>query len=218
MSTEKEQLETLTEIRSLMERSSRFISLSGLSGVFSGIFALAGAAAAYYHLQDAFSTRSNPQAEYYDLFWLSDDTLNVDLLMFFFYDAALVLLASLAGGIFLTVRNSRKHGNNIWDSTSKRLLINLLIPLTTGGIFCLILLYHGLIALVAPATLVFYGLALVNASKYTLDDIRYLGICEIALGLAASVYIGYGLFFWAIGFGVLHIIYGTVMYFKYERK
>ena len=85
-------------------------------------------------------------------------------------------------------------------------------------LFCLVLLYHGIIGLVAPATLIFYGLALLNASKYTFNDIRYLGICEIVLGLLGSLFIGYGLIFWAIGFGVLHIIYGAVMYFKYERK
>jgi hypothetical protein len=44
-----------------------------------------------------------------------------------------------------------------------------------------------------------------------------LGICEIGLGLIASIYMGYGLLFWAVGFGVLHIIYGIVMYMKYER-
>jgi len=84
-------------------------------------------------------------------------------------------------------------------------------------LFCLILLYHGFVTLVGPATLIFYGLALLNASKYTLNDIRYLGICEIVVGLISSIYMGYGLWFWAFGFGVLHIVYGAAMYFKYER-
>jgi hypothetical protein len=59
---------------------------------------------------------------------------------------------------------------------------------------------------------------LINASKYTFNDIRYLGFCEIILGLGAAVYVGYGLYFWALGFGILHIIYGAMMYYKYERK
>jgi len=213
MSKEKEQLDTLSEIRSLMERSSRFISLSGLSGIFSGIFALAGAVAAYYYLKLGLTSNN-----YYEFAWRDDQTFNPDFFNFFLIDGLLVLFASLATGIFLTVRNSKKQGIKIWDNTAKRLIFNLFIPLATGGFFCLVLLYHGLIGLVAPATLIFYGLALINASKYTLDDIRYLGICEIILGLIASLYIGYGLFFWAIGFGALHIIYGSVMYFKYERK
>ena len=207
MTDSKEHLQALTDIRSMMERSSRFISLSGLSGIFAGIFALCGAYAAYIKLHSL--------DEMYRL--LNRDALN-DLIIYLLEDAALVLVASLLVGILLTSRNSKKKGIKIWDTTSKRLLINLLIPLVTGGLFCLVLLFDGLVGLVAPATLIFYGLSLINASKYTFNDIRYLGFCEIILGLIASLYNGYGLFFWAAGFGVLHIIYGAVMYFKYERN
>lgn len=207
MTDSKEQLQALTEIRSMMERSSRFISLSGLSGVFSGIFALCGAYIAYLKL---FSLNVNYRS--------LEPTEFTAVIYYLMTIAAVVLISSLTVGVLLTIRNSKKKGIKIWDSTAKRLLINLFIPLATGGLFCIILLYHGLVGLVAPATLIFYGLSLFSASKYTLNDIRYLGICEIILGLISSVYIGYGLWFWAFGFGVLHIIYGTVMYFKYERK
>ena len=139
-------------------------------------------------------------------------------LKFFFLDAALVLIFAISFGIFFTTRKAKKKGQKIWDKLSQRLLINLLIPLVAGGIFCLALLKHGMFSLVAPATLIFYGLALVNASKYTLTDIHYLGLIEIVLGLIALFYIGYGLEFWAIGFGVLHIVYGLMMYFKYETE
>jgi general stress protein CsbA len=214
MEDRKEHLQALTEIRSMMERSSRFISLSGLSGVFAGVFALIGAVLAY--------NKIGAYAENYrNMIDLNRtgraDAVN-DLINYLCVVAASVLCASLLTGVLLTMRNSKKRGISIWDQTAKRLLINLAIPLITGGLFCLILLFHGDIGMVAPATLIFYGLALINASKYTFNDIRYLGICEIILGLAASLYIGYGLFFWAIGFGVMHIIYGGLMYFKYERE
>ena len=119
--------------------------------------------------------------------------------------------------LFFTTHKARRKGQAIWGPLTRRLLFNLALPLLAGGIFCLALFYHGQVGLIAPATLVFYGLALVNASKYTLDDIRHLGIAEIALGLAALFLLGNGLEFWAIGFGVLHILYGTLLYFKYER-
>ena len=212
MDNHKEHLETLSEIRSMMERSSRFISLSGLSGVFAGIFALLGAAAAYIHFNLRLDT-----SEYYKYAVNEGGDSNPDFYWFFFSDGVGVLVASLAAGIILTMRNARQKGLPVWDSTSKRLLINLMIPLITGGLFCLILLYQKLIGLIAPATLIFYGMSLLNASKYTLDDIRYLGISEIILGLMASVFIGYGLLFWAVGFGILHIVYGIVMYYKYEK-
>ena len=102
--------------------------------------------------------------------------------------------------------------------TSKRLTINLMIPLITGGLFILAMLQNDEWRYVAPACLVFYGLALVNASKYTLTDIRYLGYAEIVLGLINTQFIGYGLYFWAAGFGLLHIIYGFSMWWKYDRS
>jgi hypothetical protein len=129
-----------------------------------------------------------------------------------------VLAISLIAGIILTIRESKKNDQSIWDKNSMLLLVNLLIPLVAGGIFSLILIYHNLFVLVAPATLIFYGLALVNCSKYTITEVKYLGILEIILGLVSAFFVGKGLFFWAIGFGILHIVYGTLMHFKYNRK
>ncbi len=207
MTEQKEHLQALTDIRSMMERSSRCISLSGLSGVFSGVFALIGAYLAYIKLGS------------YDFNYRTiGDRDIVELTIYFFEIAGTVLISSLLVGTLLTIRNSKRKGISVWDKSAKRLLINLAIPLVAGGLFCFVLLYHGIIGLVAPATLIFYGLALINASKYTFNDIRYLGLCEIVLGLLASVFIGYGLLFWAVGFGMLHIVYGAVMYFKYEKK
>jgi len=213
MNKQNEQLEALTEIRSMMERSSRFISLSGLSGVSAGIFALIGAAVAYYH----FHLGINNSA-LYDYVASSDENSRFDFYVFCFTLGGLVLIASLASGIFFTVRKAKRKGQGIWDSTAKRVLINLFIPLAAGGLFCLELLYYRLVGLVPPATLIFYGLALINASKYTLHDIRFLGICEVILGLISSLFLEYALLFWSLGFGVLHIIYGIVMYVKYEKS
>jgi hypothetical protein len=207
MNQQQDQLATLQEIRSIMDRSSRFISLSGLSGIFAGLFALAGAGLVKWHL-------SEHNIVYRDTYTIS---LNWDTIVFLFTVAALVFVLAIGSALYFTYRKASKNRQRMWDSKSRRLLINLAIPLAVGGLFCAVLIYHGIIYLVAPAMLVFYGLALVNGSKYTLSDIRYLGISEVILGLFAAVFIGYGLLSWAIGFGVLHIVYGTLMYYKYER-
>ncbi|MDQ3191057.1 MAG: hypothetical protein M3Q58_05635 [Bacteroidota bacterium] len=211
MATNDNYLKDISEIRSMMERSSRFISLSGLSGIFAGVFALLGAGAAYFFLG------MNYYRHYYDGALSSSENYSsfVNSLLLI---ALCVLVASLSTGVFFTTRKAKKQGQKIWDKTARQLIINTAIPLIAGGIFCLALLYHKAIGLVAPATLVFYGLALINGSKYTLDDIKYLGICEIILGLISIFFIGYALFFWAMGCGVLHIVYGTAMYFKYDLK
>jgi hypothetical protein len=203
--------EQLTEIRNMMERSSRFISLSGLSGVAAGIIALAGSGIAFFFL--GFDQRYFDMKSYFN---------GVSYLRFNHYwkliilDASVILILALAAGIYFTTRKARKKGLKVWDRTAQRMVVNLLIPLASGGIFCLILLYHHLVFLLAPATLLFYGLALLNASKYTLHEVRVLGITEIVLGLIASWFPGLGLLFWALGFGVMHILYGLMMYFRYE--
>ncbi len=211
MDNEQEPLKTITEIRSMMERSSRFISLSGISGVSAGIFAILGAVAAFLFLD------KNLFSENYYSSAIIDNHINRQFILFFIIDALVVLTLSIISGIYFTTRNARKKGLKIWNKTTQLTLINLFIPLLAGGIFCFILLYHYLIFLIAPAMLVFYGLALINASKYTLDDIKYLGYTEVIIGLIACFFVNYGLLAWTFGFGILHIIYGLYMYFKYEK-
>lgn len=211
MSSPHEQLESLHEIKTMMERSSRFISLSGLSGILAGTFALLGAGAAYARFgyrdySEVFSTA------------LHDPETQNSVLTFLFLDATLVLLASLFVIYMLTARRAKKNQEEIMDDSARRLLLNLLIPLVTGGLLCIILFMKADISLIAPCTLIFYGLALVNGSKYSLNDIRYLGLFQIVLGLLNAWFIGYGLIFWSLGFGVLHIIYGALMWHKYERN
>lgn len=201
--------ETLSEIRHLMERSSRFMSLSGFSGILAGIYAITGAAAAYVYA----NAPDLLDREGYDFASGADK----DRLLFLLADAALVLVLAVGTGIWLTTRKARKDGNSLLDAAAKKLIINLAIPLFTGGVFCIGLLYHGDLIFIVPAMLIFYGLALVHGSKYTRDDVRTLGIAEIVLGLIALFIADYGLLLWTIGFGALHIVYGTYMYLKYEK-
>ncbi|MBP7514775.1 MAG: hypothetical protein KA791_09530 [Flavobacteriales bacterium] len=203
----------LAHIRSLMERSTRFISLSGLSGVFAGTVALVGAWVAQHHV--SYYTGPGADRLTYDLVRSDEsyDGMRIALLL----DATIVLAVALSGAFWFTWRRSKRMGQGLWDPNARRLAWNLFIPLAAGGLVCLAVMYHGLPGLVAPATLVFYGLALLNASKYTLDEIRWLALSELVLGVAASFWIGAGLMFWALGFGVLHIVYGGLMWMRHER-
>lgn len=200
---EKNYLQDIKDIKQMMSQSTQFISLSGLSGVLAGFYALLGAAYVNYLI-------NNHQGYYITL--ESSTFRNIAL------TALVVLAASLATAYIMTAQKASKMGENMWNSSSKRLLINFAIPLVTGGIFSLLLIRHGYYGLIAPITLLFYGLACLHASKYTLRDVRYLGITEIILGLLAVEFSGFGLYFWIVGFGICHIIYGAMMYFKYDRK
>ncbi|SFD28798.1 hypothetical protein SAMN05518672_1011456 [Chitinophaga sp. CF118] len=208
--TEQQHLETLSDIKRMMERSSRFISLSGLSGIFAGVAALTGAWISYNWLHNYYidwNTTGRFDVEGFNL-------LRIKLIVLGFS----VMVLALVGGIYFTWRRAKRNHLPIWDVTSRNVLINALIPMCAGGAFIAGLLYNNLEVMVAPACLVFYGLALVNASKYTLSDIRYLGIAEIILGILNLFYLRKGLVFWAVGFGVLHIFYGAIMWWKYERQ
>ena len=197
----KDYLKDITEIKNMMNRSSRFISLSGLSGILAGIYALIGAYIAYTLVS------KSPR----DHLILDGEIFNYIII-----DLFCVALLSIITAIIITTRKAKKNGERIWDVSSRRLIINFLIPLATGAIYILIKLNSHHYGLTGSLMLIFYGLALVNASKYTLGYIRYLGIIEIILGLVCAIFPGYGFWFWVVGFGFLHIIYGVLMYYKYE--
>jgi hypothetical protein len=195
-------LKDIQDIKKMMDKSSQFISLSGLSGVLAGVYALAGAIFIKYidALQEGY---------------VIVDSYSFKIILGV---ALAVLLLSVATGLLFSIRKARRVGETVWNNTSKRLITNFMIPLVTGGVFALLLIKNQYYGLIAPITLIFYGMACVNASKYTLRDVRYLGVTVIVIGLAATYFMGYGLEFWALGFGVCHILYGSIMYFKYDRN
>jgi hypothetical protein len=204
MLQQEKQLQTLHEIRSIMDRSTRFHSLSGLSGIFVGLIALVGAGSVQWYL----TIRNLRYADLYS------SGLSPDIAPFIFGVATLVFVLAASSVLYFTMLKARKAGQPAWTSQAKRLLANLCLPLAVGGVFCGALIFHGIGYLVAPAMLIFYGLALINASRYTFADLRSLGLCELALGMGCGFVIGYGFLAWALGFGVLHILYGSMLYFK----
>lgn len=198
--------EDIALIRSMMERSTRFISLSGLSGVFAGVFGLMAALGALWVLKTS-------GIEYFEV---AKMTYPPEVVLRLFLICIFTLAAAIGIAFFFTYRKSKRYHQKFWDKNARRFVFSLGIPLAAGGILCLALFVNGQAGLITPSMLIFYGLALVNAEKYTYSDIGYLGYCELILGLISAFIPGYGLLFWAGGFGALHIIYGLVMYKKYQ--
>jgi len=203
--------EDLQTIREIMERSSKYMSLSGLSGIFAGACALIGAAIAWYFILDS------GRVQYDEYMRIPIDWTTTGVRFYLAIDAILVLCFAALGAIYFSQRKARKAGQRFWTSLSQRLLVHLMIPLVSGGIFTLILVFRNNLELVASVMLIFYGLSLVNAGKFTFSEIHYLGLTEIVLGILAAVFINHGLLFWSIGFGLMHIVYGTVMYYRHEH-
>ena len=204
MSKEQQHIEDIQTIKDIMTKSTRFMSLSGISGVLAGTYALVAAYLAYSNIYT-----DQAYFEYRKAIINTDSVISLTAI------AVITLVLTIGSGVFFSIRKAKRDNEIFWNKQAKRLLVNLVIPLATGGALCVILLSKGYIGVIAPLTLIFYGLALVNASKYTLTEVRSLGLLEIFLGLIAMQFIGYGLLFWAIGFGILHIVYGLVMYLKH---
>jgi hypothetical protein len=212
MDKKQEQLDAIKEMRNLMERSSRFLSLSGLAGVVIGIIALLGVTTLY--LKFNLSALGTDFQEKLASVNVSTDDGNFILLT---ATALLVLLAALIAGVLMSANRSKKLQLPAWDLTAKRLLINLMIPLVAGGLLCLIMIEKGELTYLIPVTLIFYGLALVNASKYSFDEIRNKGHLQIMLGLLTAYQPDFALLLWATGFGLLHIGYGIVIHTKHQN-
>ncbi|HLP13800.1 MAG TPA: hypothetical protein VK177_17835 [Flavobacteriales bacterium] len=220
----KDQLVHLKEMRSIMERSNKFLSLSGLSGILCGTYALVAAGIAYYFLYvypslqdftliDQVDMEGNRFTEAYATVVAMYSNIEFYLILL----GSVTLLLSIGTALLLSKRKAKKQDETLWNPSFKIMLTHLLIPLISGGLFGLICIYKGWLVVIAPITLIFYGLALVSAAKFTFGEILYLGVLQVLLGLTCMFFLGYSLFFWAFGFGVLHIIYGLVIHRKYER-
>jgi hypothetical protein len=214
MDKQQQTLEDLQHIKKMMERSSRFISLSGLSGIAAGTCALVGA----WFANKVIVENGGPSG--YRA--VVARTIEAETLQDFmghrlFQIAVFTFCAALCFAFLFTYLRSNKNKIPIWGATAQRLTINVAIPMAVGGIYLFKQMQFGNYGLIAPGCLIFYGLALVNAGKYTLGEVKYLGYCQLLLGIINCWYVGYGLYFWAMGFGVLHIIYGTVMWYRYEK-
>ncbi len=201
MKEEQDYIDDIRQMRTIMERSSKFMSLSGLASLIAGLFALSGAyiAWAVFNYKTA-ALQSDPQEQY--------SAYGV---------AMVVLILSVTTALLLSQKKARKRGERIWNATTRRLLISTSVPLVTGGLLILIFISKSLTGLVIPCTLIFYGLALYNVSRLTYEEVRSMGIILIILGLLSAYFIEIGLVLWALGFGVVHIVYGIYLHFKYER-
>jgi hypothetical protein len=202
----KDHLRDLSEIRNLMEQHSKFLSLSGLSGVSAGLCALAGTGYAWAKM---------------GTLWVYEAEVGTSIvaerIRFLLVVAALVLVAAVGLAVFFSLRLARKRKLPTWNNSAKRLLASLGMPLAVGAAFCLIQYEQGMTIYIPACTLLFYGLALLNASKHTVKEIRLLGYSELVLGLVCAAFWEAALPIWMVGFGLLHIVYGILMYYKYER-
>jgi len=200
-----------------LEQSSRFISLSGLSGVFVGFCGLLGTYIMHYLIRGD-DTKSDKEMlniiSSFDYYNLSVHVFVGEHLIFL---AIYTVIFAILFAFYLTLRRSKRENHPIWDIHIQKQLSTLSIPLIVGLIFVIKLVASANYPLIVPSLLLFYGIALVNIRGLTNGDIGYLGYAFIVLGIVNLWLEGWGILFFGFGFGVLHIIYGTVTFIIYER-
>jgi hypothetical protein len=197
----------LKKIRDIMEKTAPFLSLSGLSGIAAGLAGTAAGVIIMLKIQSA---------------WISSDLLN-DLLSdhqmkrFFAVLLLTALVLALLGSFIITAVNTLRKNQPLWVISSIRFAENLFIPLLAGSILLAAFYIHKDYQYFIPVMLLFFGLSLYTASQSSREEIRILGILDICLGIISLFYIPAGLICWTAGFGLLNIVYGIIMYVKYER-
>ena len=186
----------LSEIRAMMERSTKILSLSGLAGITIGLVAIGGALLGQ---------------------WIHHHVTPEEIQRFLILDALSVLAIAIGLSVFFSARMAKKKGIPLWTPAARYLITELAIPLAAGGVFCLSAIINQTFYLLPAIMLTFYGLALVNAGKFAVKEVRYLGLTQLTIGLLAALFPSEGMNFWMLGFGVMHILYGVRIYLKYEK-
>jgi len=207
MNVQNESLQELQHIKKMMERSTKFSSISGFSAIAAGICAVTG-------IWVAIKEIAAWKEQHLNNLSANKDDLAFQLLLI----AVVTFLAAAFTSFIFVYLRCKKLDIPVLGMSARRVIINMAIPLLAGGCFIFRIATSGSYELITPACLIFYGLALVNASKYTLDEIKYLGFIELGIGIINLWVLGYGLILWGIGFGLMHIIYGTLIWWKYERN
>ena len=206
----KEVFNTINEIRNMMEKSSKILTLSGISAIFVGVYACIAAAVAYYITGGTCCFFAKIPALYLD----THQKLRILWLV-----ATLLIILCLATVFILSYRKAKRNNKRfVFDRTARRLLWYFFLPLVVGGVLCLAFIMQDNYAPLVAFMLIFYGTALINVSGYTYSNTRYLGYAEILLGFVNCFMETHHLLCWTLGFGVFHIIYGILFYLKYDRR
>jgi len=198
-------LDSLNEIKSMMERSSKFTNISGWTWIWVGFVGLISASIAYFIILEE-------EFRLYTLLPNAQRDINLVILLIS------TLIVACAGGFYFMINKTNKDGAKFINPTTKRILARFILVLLIGATICAALYMHLSFVYIAPTTLLFYGLALLNVEKDTILEIKYLAYSEIILGLLAFFLIYKGLLFWTIGFGLIHLIFGVWMVLKYDNK
>lgn len=181
-------MDDLRYIRATMERAGAFTAVPGWGGVAMGISALAAAGVA----------SNQPTGDRWLGVWL----------------AAAVVAIAIAG--WTITRKARRAGVPLLDGPGRKFALSFLPPVLAGAVLTLALYRSGTMTALPGAWLLLYGAGVVTAGTFSVRIVPVLGLCFMALGAAALFSpAAWGDAYLAIGFGGLHILFGTAIARRY---
>ena len=174
--------DNLTFIRSAMERSSTFTAIPGTGGVVMGVIGLIAAGV----------SAKQPTADRWLGTWLA--------------------AASIAATVALVAMRWKAHraGTTLTGTNARRFALGMAAPLVAGAAITYDLWAVRSFTVMAPAWLLLYGAGVLTGGTFSVPVVRAIGICFMAAGIAAILTPHeWGNVWLAIGFGGLHVGFGT---------
>lgn len=193
--TPREAEENLRVIRELMERSTRYTTFSGYSGVLAGTASITGCIITWLLQQ-------GPSGLY---------PARVPFLLTW----SLVVLFAIGADYLLTKRHAARVGKHILSRLGQQMAFASLPGLGTGALLTLLLVRHHLLNEVYPLWMLCYGIAICAVGLFSQREVKYLGALFLCAGALTLVLIqgqpGWGLPMMALSFGGFHIVWGVLM-------
>lgn len=177
-------MEDLRFIRQTMERGAAFTAVPGWGGVGMGLSAIAAAVVA----------SGQPTSEGWLLVWTLE-----------------ALIAVAIGGVAIQ-RKARRAELPVFSGAGRKFVLSFLPPALAGVVLTLALWQADASSLLPGVWLLLYGAAVVTAGTFSVKIVPVMGICFMVLGMLALLGLPLGGDLWmAVGFGGLHVLFGTTI-------
>ncbi len=174
----------LQYIRKAIETSGSFTSVPGLGAILIGFSALATA-----WLASQFSTPTERLQ-----LWVAEAALAATL------------------GLICTIKKARRDGRDLRHPVSRRFLLSLAPPLLAAAVLTVALARSGVFEELPGLWLLLYGTGVLTAGAFSIRAVPLMGICFMALGvLTLMLSPHWNQIMMGIGFGGLHLVFGTII-------
>ncbi len=186
----REAEENLRVIRQLMERSTKYSTFSGFSGILAGAASITG----------CLVTRSLSQTD------------PAAFRVAFLVTWSLVILFAIGADYLLTKRRAARVGKRVLSRLGKQMFLASAPGLGTGALLTLYFLRHNLLGDIYPVWMLCYGIAVCAVGLFSQREVSYLGAAFLLAGAATLLFCPtFGLPMMAVTFGAFHILYGIAV-------